>query len=83
MSTSLSRSSSTSPLGKLSYEVKTGVPEVVGEELERMARAAGMTVREYARDVLTIHAVGYDHVRRLYQDRLEILSKIGAEKAES
>ena len=79
MTTSISRSGSTSPLGKLSYEVKTGVAEVVGEELERMARAAGMGEREYIREVLTIHALGYDHVRKLYQDRLEMLARIGPE----
>ena len=80
MTTTLSRSGSSSPLGKLSYEVKTGVAECVGEALERLAREAGMGERECIREVLTIHALGYDHVRRLYQDRLEMLSRIGPER---
>ena len=44
-----------------------------------MARAAGMGELEYIREVPTIHALGYDHVRKLYQDRLEMLARIGPE----
>jgi hypothetical protein len=63
MVTSLSRSGSTSPLGKLSYETKVRVAELVGEELERQARSLGMGIGEYIREILTIKALGYDHVR--------------------
>ena len=79
MVTSLSRSGSTSPLGKLSYETKVRVAELVGEELERQARSLGMGIGEYIREVLTIKALGYDHVRRLYQDRLEMVAGNGPE----
>lgn len=79
MSTSLSRSGSTSPLGKLSYETKVRVAERVGEELERQAREIGLSTTEYIREILTIKALGYDHVRRLYQDRLEMVAGNGTE----
>jgi hypothetical protein len=81
MATSLSRSGSTSPLGKLSYETKVRVAESVGEELERQARELGLGVGEYIREVLTIKALGYEHVRRLYQDRLEMVAGSGTESA--
>lgn len=83
MSTSLSRSGSTSPLGKLSYETKVRVAEQVGEELERQARALGLGVGEYIREVLTIKALGYDHVRKLYEDRLEMVAGNGTEPGRS
>lgn len=79
MTTTLSRSGSSSPLGKLSFETTVRVAEPVGEELERQARVLGMTLTEYVRDILTIKAVGYDHVRKLYQDRLEMVAGTGAE----
>lgn len=79
MTTNLSRSGSSSPLGKLSYETKVRVAEVVGEELERQARALGLGVGEYIREVLTIKALGYDHVRKLYEDRLEMVAGTGTE----
>lgn len=77
--TSLSRSGSTSPLGKLTYETKVRVAEPVGDELERQARALGLGVGEYIREILTIKALGYDHVRKLYQDRLEMVAGNGTE----
>lgn len=82
MTTVLSRSGSTSPLGKLSYETKVRVAEVVGEELERQARDLGLGTGEYIREVLTIKALGYDYVRKLYQDRLEMVAGTGAERGE-
>lgn len=80
MTTSLSRSGTTSPLGKLSYEIKVRVAESVGEELEQQARALGLGVGELVREVLTIKALGYDHVRKLYQDRLEMVAGNGTER---
>ncbi len=80
MTTSLSRSGSTSPLGKLSYEKTVRLAEPVGEELERQARDLGLGVGEYIREVLTIKALGYDHVRRLYEARLEMVSGTGSER---
>ncbi len=67
-------------MGKLSYETKVRVAELVGEELERQARDLGLGTAEYIREVLTIKALGYDHVRRLYQDRLEMVAGNGAEQ---
>lgn len=66
-------------MGKLSYETKVRVAESVGEELERQARTLGMGLGEYIREILTIKALGYDHVRRLYQDRLEMVAGNGTE----
>lgn len=82
MATALSRSGSTSPLGKLSYETKVRVAERVGEELERQARELGLGTTEYIREILTIKALGYDHVRNLYQARLEMVAGTGTESGQ-
>lgn len=77
MATNLSRSGATSPLGKLSYETKVRVAEPVGEALEFQARQLGLNVTEYIREILTIKALGYDHMRKLYENRLEAVAGMG------
>lgn len=72
--TSLSRNGSTSPLGKLSAEIKVRVPEDTREELEKQAREAGMGLSEFIREMLLIRAHGLDMVRRLYEDRLAMVA---------
>ena len=79
MATNLSRSGTTSPLGKLSYEAKVRLAEPVGEALEYQARQLGLSVGEYIREILTIKALGYDHMRKLYENRLEAVAGLGNE----
>jgi hypothetical protein len=77
--TSLSRTGSTNPLGKLTFEVKTRIPESVGDELSRSAAAIGVSVSEYLRDLIVVHVMGEDHVRRMYEERLAVLARKGTE----
>lgn len=48
-----SRSPSTHPLGKLTFQTKVDLPEVVGEVLIARARELGMTTAELHREVLS------------------------------
>lgn len=79
MTTTLSRSGSSSTLGKLSAEIKTRVSEETHEALEHEARAAGMSLSEFVRELLLIRAHGIDMVRSLYADRLKLVAGIGQE----
>lgn len=72
--TNLSRNGTTSPLGKLSAEIKVRVPEDTREALEQQARSAGMGLSEFIREMLLIRAHGMDMVRRLYEDRLAMVA---------
>jgi hypothetical protein len=75
----MSRSGQTSPLGKLTAELKTRVAEDTRDELERQAREAGMVLGEYIREVLMIRAHGIEMVRSLYDARLSLVAGIGPE----
>lgn len=76
--TNLSRSGQTNPLGKLSAEFTVRVSEDTRDELEQQARACGMGLSEFIREVLMIRAHGLDMVRRLYERRLAMVSGKGA-----
>lgn len=78
--TTLSRNGNTNPLGKLSAEFTVRVSEDTKDELEQQARACGMGLSEFIREVLMIRAHGLDMVRSLYERRLEMVSGNGAEK---
>lgn len=78
-SPSFSRSGSTSPLGKLTEQIPAiRVSGETKEALEVEARRAGLTLQEFVRDLLVIRAHGLDTVRKLYADRLAVVS--GSEK---
>jgi hypothetical protein len=77
--TSLSRSGVTSPLGKLSAEIKVRVSESTRDELEQQARTAGMGLSEFLREILLIRAHGIDMVRSLYETRLALVAGTGPE----
>lgn len=77
--TNLSRNGTTNPLGKLSAEFTVRVSEDTRDELERQARACGMGLGEFIREVLMIRAHGIEMVRSLYQRRLEMVSGNGVE----
>lgn len=73
--TSLSRSGTTGPMGKLSAQISAfRVPEETRDELERQARDAGLGLSEYIREVLMIRAHGLDMVRSLYDRRLRMVA---------
>ena len=66
----LSRSGHTGPLGKLTTEIKIRTDEDTKDALERLARSAGLSLSEYLRDVLMVHAHGQEYVASLYAARL-------------
>lgn len=47
------RSPNTHPLGKLTFQAKVDLPEMVGEVLVTRARECGMTTAELLREVLS------------------------------
>lgn len=73
----LARTGSTSPLGKLSAEIKVRVPEDTRDVLERQAREAGLGLSEFLRELLLIRAHGIDMVRSLYDTRLAMVAGTG------
>jgi hypothetical protein len=80
MPTSLSRTGSTHPLGKLTAKISEfRVSEETHDELERQAREAGLGLSEYVREVLMIRAHGVDMVRSLYERRLALVSGMSDE----
>lgn len=75
MTTSLSRTGSTHPLGKLTAKISEfRIAEETHDALERQARDAGLGLTEYVREVLMIRAHGVDMVRKLYERRLSLVS---------
>jgi len=76
---SFARSGESSPLGKLSTEVKVRLSEETGELLKKQAQALGMGMSEYLREVLIIKAHGYDYMRKVYQARLDQVAGTGTE----
>lgn len=75
----LSRSGASSPLGKLTFQVKVNLPEETGEILAGEARRLGLSTSEFLRDYLMVRAHGYDYVRTLYQSRLDSVAGKGPE----
>ncbi|NMG71816.1 plasmid mobilization protein [Parazoarcus communis] len=78
MTVPMSRSGHTGPLGKLTAEIKIRTDEDTKEGLERMARSAGLSLAEYVRDLLMVHAHGYEYVASLYAARLSRVAGLGA-----
>ena len=80
MPSSLSRTGSTSPFGKLSAKISEfRVAEETHDVLERQARDAGLGLSEYIREVLMIRAHGVDMVRSLYEQRLRLVAGMSDE----
>lgn len=81
MSSSLSRTGSTNPFGKLSAKISEfRVSEETHDVLERQARDAGLGLSEYIREVLMIRAHGVDMVRSLYEQRLRLVAGMPDER---
>lgn len=77
----LSRVGFSNPLGKLTAELpKTKVPEETKEILERKARAAGMGLSEYLRELAMINAHGQEYVESLYLERVRVVANSGEER---
>lgn len=74
----LSRSGESHPLGKLTYDLpRTKVCDDAGQVVAQRAHALGMSLAEYVRWVMTIHALGPDHVESVLVRRVEVAGRIG------
>lgn len=62
---------------KCTEEVKTRVPYSAKLELHRLAHEAGMTVSEYARNVLMIHVFGKEEMINRQVNSLEVVANRG------
>ena len=71
-----SRSLSSSPLGKLTAEVKGfKVDEDTHDELARLSREAGYgSVQEFVRALVMIRVHGVDTLAKLHADRLKVVA---------
>lgn len=76
---SLTRTTSSSPLGKLTFQCKVNLAEETGEILAGEARRLGLSISEFLRDYLMVRAHGYDYVRTLYEARLDGVAGKGPE----
>lgn len=71
-----SRGLSSSPLGKLTAEVKSfRIPEATHEALERMSHDAGFgSVQEFVRELVMVRVHGFDTLAKLHADRLRVVA---------
>ena len=74
-----SRSGATSPLGKLTEQVPAiKIDGETKELLEQQARAAGLPLQEFVRELLRIRAHGLGTIQKIYAERLSVVSgKVG------
>jgi hypothetical protein len=74
----LSRSGESHPFGKLTFELpKTKICEHAGEEITKRRQALGMSLAEYIRWVMTVHALGEEHARSVVIKRVEVVGRMG------
>ena len=74
----LSRSGSTSPLGKLDDELpKQRISSLTKSELQRQANECDMPLAEYIRVKLDVIAFGPDMVRRMHRERADLVVGMG------
>ena len=77
-----SRSGNSNPFGKCTEEVRAKVPYVIKEGLSRLVNESGMSEAEYVREVLMVHVLGVDAVRKLNEERLQRVAGIGMARKE-
>lgn len=76
-----SRNGSSHPLGKLDSELpKIKVPEALMLEIFQRSSRSGVSVSEYMREVLMIHAFGEEAVISLYAERTRRIALNGEDK---
>jgi hypothetical protein len=75
-----SRSAQYSPFGKCDTEVKAHVPSEVADLAQKKARMLGVPISEYMRDLLIVNLYGVEHVRKLQEERLNVLAQNGPTK---
>lgn len=74
----LSRSGESHPFGKLTFELpKTKVGEDAGEVITKRRQALGMSLAEYVRWVMTVHALGEEHAKSVVLRRVEVVGRMG------
>ncbi len=67
----MARAPYTHPLGKLTHESRTLLPECVGEKLVQTAASLGMTEAELTRDILCQWGFG-DRMTKIAEERRRI-----------
>ncbi|CAN7303768.1 hypothetical protein LJR296_001422 [Cupriavidus necator] len=67
----MARAPYTHPLGKLTHESRTLLPECVGEKLVQTAASLGMTEAELTRDILCQWGFG-DRLNKIAEERRRI-----------
>ena len=74
------RTGTSNPFGKLTAEVpKVKIPEATHDELERMAREAGMGVSEFVRELIIMRVHGVEMYSKLHANRMNVVAGMGAE----
>lgn len=76
------RTGVSSPLGKLTADVRIKVDEETRDELDRLAVDAGMGLSEFIRELLMIRVHGRDRVARLHKARLALVAGVGMEEGD-
>jgi hypothetical protein len=77
-----SRSTGLPPwMGKSTATVKTLVPDVVAEDLTRIARESGLSVSDFVRDMILVRLYGVDMVVTMRRRSLELAAGIGTERS--
>lgn len=80
MTTNLSRSGQSSPLGKFTAEFpKWKGPEETSDIANRLAREAGLSLAEWLRMLVMVRCHGVDEVVRMHETRLKVVAGIGNE----
>ena len=77
-----SRSGNSNPFGKCTEEVRARIPYEVKEGLSRLVNESGMSEAEYVREVIMVHVLGVDAVRKLNEERLQRVAGIGMARKE-
>jgi hypothetical protein len=76
----MSRSGESHPFGKLTFDLpRTKVCEDAGEVVSKRAQSIGMSIAEYVRWVVTVHALGHEQAERLLRRRVAVVGRIGQE----
>lgn len=75
-----SRTTSASPFGKCTEELKTKIPYEVKESFGRLAHELGVTESELLRDMVMTRLFSAEHLVSLYAKRLAGVAGMGQEK---
>lgn len=71
-----SRSGTSNPFGKCTEELKTLLPFEIKEGFTRIAHEHGVSPSEYLRELVMVHVIGIDGMRKIYEDRISGLTTV-------